>query len=243
MTVIDVHRYRREGYHLLPNLLDEKDLRHAVEFFDSLDDAAEVPTSYEAEYDSGEGARRLRKLRRLLWNEPELWGPILNRAGIGDLARSVIGERAAVVFHAAFLKPARVGTEVALHQDQALWSYQYPAAFSVWVALTPVSPDNGGLFGCPASHAGGHVPHRDRPHYTWHPSLDVAEDGLDEPVQFVLQPGDGVMWDRYFAHGSAANTSPNDRRGMVVVFADASSPDFQAKDSFPLTELLALGTA
>jgi hypothetical protein len=243
MTDIDVDRYRGEGYHLLPDLLGEKDLRRAVEFFDSLDAVDEVPAGYEAEYDAGEGVRRLRKLRRLLWNDPELWGPVLNRAGIGDLARSVVGPHAAVVFHAAFLKPARVGTEVALHQDQALWSYEYPAAFSVWVALTPVSPDNGGLFGCPASHASGHVPHRDRPHYTWHASLDAAEDGLNEPVQFVLRPGDGVMWDRYFAHGSAANTSADDRRGMVVVFADASSPDFRAKDSFPLRELLALGKA
>lgn len=243
MTVIDIDKYRRKGYCPLPGLLDEKDLRRAVEFFDSLDAADEVAAGYEAEYDSGQGVRRLRKLRRLLWNEPELWGPIINRAGIGDLARNVIGEHAAVVFHAAFLKPARIGTEVALHQDQALWANQYPAAFSVWVALTSVSPDNGGLFGCPGSHTGGQIRHQHRPRYPWHVSLDVAEDGLNEPVQFVLEPGDGVMWDRYFAHGSATNTSVHDRRGMVVVFADASSPDLQAKNSFPLSELLTLGTA
>ncbi|MGW2842945.1 hypothetical protein ACWCWD_34795 [Streptomyces sp. NPDC001493] len=88
---------------------------------------------------------------------------------------------------------------------------------------------------------GGLVPHRDRPAYRRHAGLDAAEDGLREPVQFELAPGDGVMWDRYFAHGSAANTAPHDRRGMVVVFADASAPGFRARDSFPLTDLLALG--
>ncbi|MGW0275689.1 phytanoyl-CoA dioxygenase family protein [Streptomyces sp. NPDC003006] len=241
MPNFDPNLYNRDGFHPLPGLLAEADVHRAVEFFDGLDGAAEVPPSYEAEYEEGDGLRRLRKLRRLLWNDPQIWGPLLNRAGVPALAREVIGEDAAVVFHAAFLKPALVGTEVALHQDQALWSHQYPKAFSVWFALTEVSPANGGLFGSRGSHGGGHIPHRARPSYRWHDSLDAAEDGLDKPVQFRLAPGDGVMWDRYFAHGSSANTSPHDRRGMVVVLADASSPEFQAKDSFPLADLVALG--
>lgn len=242
MPDIDLNQYNRDGYHLLPGILGPNDCLRAVEFFDSFDAAKEVAASFEPEYDTEGGVKRLRKLRRLLWNDPELWGPLLNRAGIADLAQKVIGEQAAVVFHAAFLKPAQVGTPVALHQDQALWSYEYPNAFGVWFALTAVSPENGGLFGCPASHASGCVPHRDRPEYTWHPSLDVAEDGLNEPVQFVLEPGDGVMWHRCFAHGSAANTSANDRRGMVAVLADARRPGFQAKDSFLLADLCGLGT-
>lgn len=241
MPAIDHDAYRRDGYHLLPRLLNTKDHDHAVRFFDALDAADSVPDSFEPEYDEADGIRRLRKLRRLLWNDPEIWAPLLNRAGVPELARQVVGEDAAVVFHAAFLKPALVGTEVALHQDQALWSFVYPKAFSVWFALTDVSPANGGLFGCPGSHADGEIEHRDRPHYRWHPSLDPVEDGLREPVQFELAPGDGVMWDRYFAHGSAANASPHDRRGMVVVFADANDPEFRARDSFALADLVALG--
>lgn len=241
MPVIDPDLYQRDGYQLLPELLTAEDRSRAVAFFDGLDGAAEVPASYQAEYDEGDGVRRLRKLRRLLWNDPQVWGPLLNRAGVTDLARQVIGDSAGVVFHAAFLKPALVGTEVALHQDQALWTNHYPKAFSVWFALTDVSPANGGLFGSPGSHSGGQVAHRDRPGYRWHASLDAVEDGLREPVQFELKPGDGVMWDRYFAHGSAANTSSADRRGMVVVFADSSDPGFAATDHFPLEALHALG--
>src|SRR5436309_2000821 len=59
MTVIDVGSYLREGYHLLPALLDEGDVSRAVEFFDSMDAADEVPACYEAEYDTGAGMRRL----------------------------------------------------------------------------------------------------------------------------------------------------------------------------------------
>lgn len=240
MTRLNVDRYTRDGYQLLPRALAPGDLAPARAFFDLLDQG-EVPATYEPEYDHGaDGTARLRKLRRLVWNDPGFWAPIINRSGAADVARELVGAQAAIVFHAAFLKPARVGTAVALHQDQALWSMRYPRAVSVWFALSEVSPANGGLFGCPGSHV-SELAHRDRPQYTWHPSLDAVEDGLAEPVQFTLEPGDAVVWDRYFAHGSAANTSAVDRRGMVVVFADAGDPGFQARDAFPLAELRAYG--
>lgn len=242
MPTFDLSQYRRDGYHQLPGILSPEDQRSAVDLFDRLDNADEIPASYEAEYDTGDGVRRLRKLRRLIFNDPEVWAPLLIRAGVADVARQVIGDDAALIFHAAFLKPARVGTPVALHQDQALWSNEYPGAFSVWFAFTPVSPANGGLFGCPGSHTKPLV-HRDRPEYVWHPSLDVADEGLADPVQFLLEPGDAVMWDRYFAHGSAPNTSEIDRRGMVVVFADASDPRFAPKDCITLAEIAAVGPA
>lgn len=233
MSQFDVAQYRMNGYGILPGFLERSASDRANAFFDSLDHGAEVPSGYEPEYDQNS---RLRKLRRLIWNNPALWAPMLARTGVGELARQLIGEQTAIVFHAAFLKPALVGTPVALHQDQALWSLRYPNAFSVWFALSQVSPANGGLFGCPGSHV-TELEHRGRAEYAWHPCLDVQEDGLADPVQFVLQPGDAVVWDRFFAHGSAPNTSPMDRRGMVVVFADAGDPEFAAKDSFPLAEL------
>jgi hypothetical protein len=238
---VDLGAYRRDGYHLLPRLLAEDDRRLAIAAFDRLDAADRVGPGYEPEYDTDGGTRRLRKVRRLLWNEPGLWGPLLNRSGVGKLADLLIGPDAHVVFLAAFLKPARIGSEVALHQDQALWRHQYPSAFSTWIALTEVSQANGGLFGCPGSHARGLIGHRDRPEYPWHPSIDAVEDGLTGPVPLTLKPGEAVIWDRYFAHGSGRNASGMDRRGMVVVFADASDPGFQAADRFSLSDLAALG--
>jgi hypothetical protein len=238
---VDLEAYRRDGYHLLSRLLSEDDRRLAIAAFDALDAADQIDSGYEPEYDTDGGTRRLRKVRRLLWNEPELWGPLLNRSGIAKLAGQLIGLDAQLVFLAAFLKPARIGSEVALHQDQALWRQKYPGAFSIWIALTEVSHANGGLFGCPGSHARGLIGHRDRPGYPWHPSIDAAEDGLTGPVQLTLKPGEAVIWDRYFAHGSGRNASGMDRRGIVAVFADASDPGFQAADRFSLSDLTALG--
>jgi hypothetical protein len=238
---VDLGAYRRDGYQLLPRLMAEEDRQLAIAAFDALDAADRIDPGYQPEYDTDGGQERLRKLRRLLWNEQDLWGPLLNRSGVGEVARQLVGPDAHAVFVAAFLKPARIGSEVALHQDQALWRYQYPNAFSMWIALTEVSQVNGGLFGCPGSHVRGLIRHRDRPEYLWHPSIDAAEDGLSDPVPISLRPGEGVIWDRYFAHGSGRNASGTDRRGMVIVFADASDPGFQAADRFSLSDLTALG--
>jgi ectoine hydroxylase-related dioxygenase (phytanoyl-CoA dioxygenase family) len=235
--MFEIGDYEARGYHELPGLLGEADRQRAVTEFDRLESREEVPLSYEAEYDEADGRRRLRKLRRLIWNDLEAWGPMLVRSGVPELARQVLGDGATIVFHAAFLKPAEIGTPVAAHQDQALWSREYAGAFSLWFALTEVHRDNGGLFGCPGSHADGLIEHRDDPRYEWHPSLDLERDDLGEPVHFELDAGDAVMWDRYFVHGSAANTSAADRRGMVVVLADGADPGFDARDSFPIGKL------
>jgi len=243
MTLPDLATYRRDGYLELGLRLKQYDRESISRRFDELDAAEAAPVEYQPQYD-GEGAgRRLRKLRRLVWNEPELFGPILNRAGALDLAEAVIGPSAVVVFHAAFLKPARIGTHVALHQDQALWSKVYPAGFSMWFALTSVDPSNGGLFGCPGSHVNGTLTHADDPNHPWHKTLTHVADGLAEPHQFLLEPGEAVIWDRFFAHGSAANISEDDRRGMVVVFADGSVDGFKATDAMTLGELRSLGHA
>jgi len=239
--MLDVERYLRDGYQQLPAVLAAPDVRAAREFFHSIE-VAGPDTSYEPEFDLDGDRRRLRKLRRLLWNAPGFWAPILVRAGAVEVAEAVVGADARVVFHAAFLKPARIGTPVALHQDQALWRYTYPRAASMWIALSDVHPGNGGLHGCPTSHANGLLAHRDLPEYPWHPALAPDTPGLAPVTQFHLAPGDAVVWDRWFAHGSAANTSAQDRMGMVVVFADGGDPSFRATDSFGLTQIRSLAT-
>ena len=238
---IDVPGFRQSGYTLLPGLMHPADVSATLAYFHDLD-AHGAPAGLEPEYDVAGTQRRLRKLRRILWNDLGLWGPLLKRAGVVSIADALLGKSAAIVFHAAFLKPARFGTPVALHQDQALWRYQYPGAFSIWFALTSVEPGNGGLYGCPGSQRDGLVPHEDRAEYPWHPSVDPHLPGLAQPQQFSLSPGDAVLWDRYFVHGSGPNTSPSDRIGTVVVVCDTSTPGFMATDSFPIDEIRAVAT-
>lgn len=60
----------------------------------------------------------------------------------------------------------------------------------------------------------------------------LVGDNLRELRHFMLRPGDAAMWVRYFAHGSAATASLEDRRGMVVVMADGAHPGFDGLTPF-----------
>jgi len=243
MSPSDLDRYQRDGFLELGPRLGPDDVAAVLARFAELDAAPDVPPQYEAQYDTAGPERRLRKLRRLVWNDPALFAPMLVRAGAPELVEEVVGPGAVIVFHAAFLKPARIGTQVGLHQDQALWSRDYPSAFSVWFALTDVHPDNGGLYGCPGSHSAGSLPHAEDGEHPWHDTLTHRAADLQPAHQFRLSPGDAVMWDRNLAHGSGPNASDSDRSGMVVVFADGSVEGFDPVDAMGLDELRERGAA
>ncbi|MGW2842922.1 phytanoyl-CoA dioxygenase family protein [Streptomyces sp. NPDC001493] len=235
---LDWAKFRRNGFLELGPRLCESDRLAVLEHFDKLDAADRIPPGYQAQYDEEEGeARRLRKLRRLLWMDKKLYAPILLRMGAVDLAEKLIGPSAVAILHAAFLKPARIGTHVAPHQDQALWERHLPGVFNMWVALTDVSPANGGLHGFPGSHVHGVIEHRDDPEHPWHETLSYKVPELGKRHDFVLKPGDAAMWEATFVHGSEPNTSDEDRRGMVVVFADSAAANFQERDVMTLEQI------
>jgi hypothetical protein len=159
----------------------------------------------------------VRKLRRLYWADPEFWATWICASGLRDVVAALAGSGPALVFHAAFLKPAGVGSAVGFHQDQALWRARLPGGCSFWLPLEPASSDNGGIVVCPGSHRGGLLVHQPDPAHPWHDVVDTGAAGLiRHPLS--TDPGDLVVWDRYLVHGSDANTSGLSRQAMVLVF-------------------------
>ncbi|MCM0622621.1 phytanoyl-CoA dioxygenase family protein [Nocardioides bruguierae] len=229
--------FEGDGSQLLGEVLETRDVDLINRWFDEMESSGNVPAGYEPEFEAEGG--RLRKLRRLLWMNEEVFGPVLCKSGFCEEALERIGPSAVVVFSAAFLKPGQVGTAVAPHQDQALWRRTYPKAFSFWVALSDVSPDNGGLHGYLGQRRTEVVEHRSDAEHAWHPTLSWCRDELGERYEFNLAPGEAAMWDSFFVHGSGANTSPVDRRGMVFVATEGGQEWLEQEDSVLVTDILA----
>jgi Phytanoyl-CoA dioxygenase (PhyH) len=188
--------------------------------------------------ETGDGRARLRKIRRLFWSNREFWSRIFVGSPIARLAESIVGPGAALVFHAAFMKPAAFGSRTALHQDQALWDVDYPGALTIWIAITPTDASNGCLIGYPGSHRRGLIAHEPLAGYDRHAAIAAHRFAGETPDHYELHAGDAVAWDRFFAHESAVNTSDRDRQAVVAVFADASVPSFRAKDSATLRSMI-----
>ncbi|OLT27938.1 hypothetical protein BJF83_16575 [Nocardiopsis sp. CNR-923] len=108
MFTVDTDRFRSTGFLELGPCLSDDDRSLILRHFDALDGSDRISPGYQAQYDGEGETRRLRKLRRLLWNDRKFFGPIINRTGAPELAEALIGPTAVAILHAAFLKPARV---------------------------------------------------------------------------------------------------------------------------------------
>lgn len=227
------------GYALVPQLLAEADLLAVRSWLESITDAdGYAPGSLEPEYErTGSSSPSLRKARRLFWHDPIFWSGLFRRSGVLQAALDLVGRDATLILHAAFMKPAKVGSAVAPHQDQALWGFPYPRAMTIWVAIDPATPENGCLQMFEGSHRLGLLDHGEMKQEGWHASVDVAALGLESRA-LPMRPGDAVIWDRYMLHASSPNLSDHNRWGMVMVFADGAEPGFDAYDRMPMKWLL-----
>lgn len=123
------------------------------------------------------------------------------------------------------LKPARHGSELPWHQDEAYWDtgFRYRAV-GCWVPLDDATVHNGCLHFLPGSHLGAILPHR---HIGDDPSVhgletDVADDSA--AVAVPLAAGEATFHHCRTLHRSGPNTTDGIRRAYATEFQPAPEP-------------------
>lgn len=207
----------QSGFWRIPHTLDQngvEQLTSALEHYQANPDRYSEPLHFQYE----PGGKRVRKMRELHKLDFETWSILWRSEQVQGFLHRHVDEPLTLVFCAAFLKPAAIGSRTPFHQDQALWERWLPGAFSCWFALDDADPDNGCLNFCAGSHLGGVLAHKAPPD-TDHPEVlpEILERFSKEPAP--LRAGSAVAWDRLTVHGSEINTSGRPRRGVVIVFA------------------------
>lgn len=97
------------------------------------------------------------------------------------------------------------------HQDNA-YNDLKDAHFQLWVAVTPTTADNGGLWLCPGSHKHGVLPH----HKVG--SHQVVDRLPGSEVLVEAQRGDVVLFSSLMLHHTKANVSQDDRWAYVIEY-------------------------
>jgi phytanoyl-CoA hydroxylase len=124
------------------------------------------------------------------------------------------------------VKPAGDGLAVAWHQDNTYWpSVHGTDVVTAWLALDQVDLGNACMQVIPRSHAG-------------YPALEKRPTGGDDllkvtvavddrmiaaAVPIELARGEFSLHDSFIIHGSGANTSPRQRAGYTMRYADAAT--------------------
>lgn len=131
-----------------------------------------------------------------------------------------------------FVKMPGDKTFISWHQDGSYWGLSPMEVATAWVALGPVTVENGCMRVIPGSHTQPHMPQRetfaDDNARSRGQEITVAVD-QSQAVDFVLQPGEMSLHHLWIVHGSSANTSAIPRIGIAIRYLSTcvkqDSPD------------------
>lgn len=148
------------------------------------------------------------------------WVDALTReSGILDTVQQVLGPDLLAWNTSWFVKMPGDKSFISWHQDGAYWGLAPMEVATAWVALGPVTPDNGCMRMIPGSHQRPHLPQRE----TWadNNALSRGQEiavAVDEAraVDLVLAPGQMSLHHLWIVHGSNANRSHEPRIGIAI---------------------------
>jgi ectoine hydroxylase-related dioxygenase (phytanoyl-CoA dioxygenase family) len=165
--------------------------------------------------------KTVRNLWRLEQHHPTLIESLARPEIVALAGRLVHGEPILCGIE-TFNKPARIGSGVPYHQDNAYFCQTPPDMLTIWIALDPVTIENGPVYYVRGSHKQGILP--TKPSGVKGNSIGLAEPPtapLDEQFCGLLDPGDALIHQCETIHHSAPNRSEHPRHGLLLVYRGA----------------------
>lgn len=139
---------------------------------------------------------------------------LLERVGL------LLGGQPVLVGVETFNKPAKVGSGVPPHQDNAYFCQTPADVLTVWIAVDAVTDANGPVFYARGSHKLGMLPHR--PSGVKGNSMGLAAPfEKDRLFTGTLEPGDALIHHCQTIHYSAPNRTDHARCGLLLVYRAA----------------------
>ena len=140
-----------------------------------------------------------------------------------DAVEQVIGPDLILWGSQVFSKPAGDGLAIPWHQDGQYWPVRPLRTVTVWIAIDPVTVENGCMRVIPGTHQDGLMEHTSSDDEGL--ALNQGLAGVDESQarDVELEPGQFSLHDAMLVHGSNANTSGKRRCGYAIRYMPATS--------------------
>jgi ectoine hydroxylase-related dioxygenase (phytanoyl-CoA dioxygenase family) len=205
--------FERDGYVLIRRFFDRDETAKLV---------AEV-TSAKTRLDSTLDAKGLH-FREFMYHFSPYLQSIIASPKVVEVMTQIIGPDLWVRRDTAIIKTPG-GQEFPWHQDNGYNKLLDPYV-QFWVALTPMSDANGGVWLIPGSHKRGLLPHTmKKTHFIW--------DGTPEGhIPIEAEAGDVLLFSSYILHRTGPNCTQNDRIAYLVEFMDRRYFDPYTKPPF-----------
>lgn len=162
--------------------------------------------------------KTIRNLWRLQLHN-EFFQNLGERPEIVELIGKLVKGEALLTGVETFNKPARIGSGVPYHQDNAYFCQTPPDMLTVWIAIDPVTVENGAIYFMKGSHRQGVLPTK-QSGVTGN-SIGLAEQPTtpkSEQFCATLDPGDATIHHCDVIHHSDPNSTEQARLGLLLVY-------------------------
>jgi predicted dehydrogenase/ectoine hydroxylase-related dioxygenase (phytanoyl-CoA dioxygenase family) len=163
----------------------------------------------------------VRNLWRMDQHDP-FFAALAARDEIVSVVRHLVHGQPVLMAVETFNKPARVGSGVPPHQDNAYFCQSPPDVLTIWIAMDAATEANGPIFYLKGSHRARTLPHR--PSGVAGNSMGLAKMPSYEETDVLrgtLDAGDAIIHHCETIHWSARNQTDHPRCGLLMVFRGA----------------------
>lgn len=209
--------YERDGVVLISEFLSTDEVRAVRSELDRYirDDLSSKPLDARTLEKDEKAVRNLWRLEQ----HNEFFRRLGGRDDIRALVAPLVRGEPVLCAVETFNKPARIGSGVPHHQDNAYFCQTPPDMLTIWIAIDAVTEANGPVFFVKGSHRNGMQP--TKPSGVRGNSIGMAEPpALPLKDQFcgLLAPGDATIHHCATIHHSAPNTTEHSRLGLLLVY-------------------------
>lgn len=160
---------------------------------------------------------------------------IVRTPRILDAVEAIIGPNIMVWGTTFFIKEPHTDSYVSWHQDLKYWGLDKDALVSAWLALSPVTEENGCMRFVPGSHKGQMLEHKDtfdEANFLTRGQEADVEIVEEDTVPVPLEPGQLSLHHGRLLHASAPNRSSERRVGLVINYLAPHVRQVVAKKDF-----------
>jgi phytanoyl-CoA hydroxylase len=238
-------QYRSDGYTVVPGMLSPAEIAKILDRARAIAHGDFPPAARSSVMRDIHFAKGLLPLpadpERALWKimNGDRFDPVLAAAmhspGILDAVAGLLGEDLLAFLFMVIYKPPNVPDSVhPFHQDGLYFHFEpHDLVTGAWVALDPVSEENGTLCVVPGTHRLPIAEHEALPGINRGAfaakGVEGSSDVLADAVTLDLAPGDGVLFHPHLYHRTGGNRSDRHRRVITIHFASATCRSLRAE--------------
>ena len=230
LTPQQIETYRRDGYLVIPRLIQGEQLNELRRLTDQIvAEARGVAANdelYDLEPSHSAAMPRVRRLKPAIFKRYEFFRDLVREPKITDILTPLLGPSIRQYGGKLNMKSAGFGSPVEWHQDWAFYPHTNDDVLATGIYLDDCDLANGPLMVLPGSHHGPTWDHHADGRFCGAMDPEACDLDFSKAVPLMGPAGSMTIHHARLVHGSALNTSNQQRRLLLH--------EYTASDAWPL---------